>query len=184
MMSLRSRDYGTGQHARAGNRRLGFTLLELLVVIGIILLLMGILFPALTAAKETARKTKARADVRQLDIAFKAVIADYRGLGPFSSGNQKITAGTVGLLSGGNDKGIIYMEFDQSSTNSAGFADPWCNRKNPSTTPDSLYWVALDVAGSGVTPAGAAGSLPRQVAAWSAGPDKQSGTSDDVRSWQ
>lgn len=164
----------------------GFTLIELLVVIAIIMILGGLLMPAFTAARETAKKSKARADARQLDIAFKAMISDYRGLAPsVSSGNSQITSAMVGLLSGGNTKGIVYMEFNQSSTNSAGFGDPWCSRQNPASTPDCLYWVALyDPSNpNGVTPS-IAGNLPRQVAAWSAGPDKKNNTKDDIGSWQ
>lgn len=164
------------------DNRTGFTLIELLVVIAIIMILAGLLMPAFTAARETARKTKARADARQLDISFKAVIADFHGLGPFSAGNTKIDTTMVGLLSGGNSKAVVYMEFNQSSTNSAGFGDPWCSRSNPGSTLDSLYWVALDDTGAGVSPP-SVGTLPRQVAAWSSGPDKKSGTKDDIGSW-
>jgi prepilin-type N-terminal cleavage/methylation domain-containing protein len=167
-------------------KRIGFTLIELLVVIAIIMILAGILMPAFSAARETARKTKAKADARQLDIAFKAMIMDYRGLGGFAgnASGGKADVVMVSFLSGGNAKGIVYMEFNQSSTNSLGFGDPWCSRQNPGSTPNSLYWVALEVTGTGVTPPmPGVGTLPRQVAAWSAGPDRVNGSTDDVGSW-
>lgn len=168
---------------RDSTKQTGFTLIELLVVIAIIMILAGLLMPAFSAARETARKTKAKADVRQLDLAFKAMIMDYRGLpSGITPGNFQIGNTIVGLLQGGNSKGIVYMEFNQSSTNSLGFGDPWCSRQNPGSTPSSLYWVAVEVTGAGVTPP-SAGNLPRQVAAWSAGPDKINGTKDDVGSW-
>ena len=60
------------------NQKIGFTLIELLVVIGIILILGGLMFPAFSAAREFARKAKAKTDVKQTEIAFKAILSDYR----------------------------------------------------------------------------------------------------------
>ena len=57
-------------HATRQGRSLGFTLVELLVVIAIIGLLVALLVPAVQAARETARRTACGNKIRQLGIAL------------------------------------------------------------------------------------------------------------------
>lgn len=64
----------------------GFTLIELLVVISIIALLIGILLPVLGSARETARGSASLSNVRQINLASQAYLADNKEfLLPFSN---------------------------------------------------------------------------------------------------
>jgi prepilin-type N-terminal cleavage/methylation domain-containing protein len=54
-----------------------FTLIELLVVIAIIIILAGLLFPALRGAQEQARRTQAKNDLTQIVTAVNAFYTEY-----------------------------------------------------------------------------------------------------------
>ena len=81
----------------AENRRdRGFTLVELLVVIGIIALLISILLPSLSRAREQANLVKCSSNVRQLALALVNYAAENKGKFP-----PNINAGAWPNLPGG-----------------------------------------------------------------------------------
>ena len=59
-----------------------FTLIELLVVITIVALLIGILLPALGAARTTAVSSTCKSNLKQVGLAYQVYAGDFRGLIP------------------------------------------------------------------------------------------------------
>jgi len=64
------------------SHRFGFTLIELLVVISIISLLIAILLPALSRAREQARRAACASNVRQFMVAVHIYAQDYEDAPP------------------------------------------------------------------------------------------------------
>src|SRR5262245_16147867 len=63
-------------------KRAAFTLVELLVVIGIIAVLIGILIPALSRARESSIRIKCASNLRQIGIAAMNYAAENKGILP------------------------------------------------------------------------------------------------------
>jgi type IV pilus assembly protein PilA len=70
------RRFGASCHAAAKSEG-GFTLIELLIVITIIAILAGFLFPVFTGAQRQAKKVQAKNDMMQLVTAVTGYYTDY-----------------------------------------------------------------------------------------------------------
>ena len=88
------------------HKRTGLTLVEILVVLGIIALLAGLLLPAMTVVKNTAKEVKQKAQFSSINLAlvtFKNDYGDYppskcplTGPGSDYSGAQRLAEALVG----------------------------------------------------------------------------------------
>jgi prepilin-type N-terminal cleavage/methylation domain-containing protein/prepilin-type processing-associated H-X9-DG protein len=69
-------------------KRKGFTLIELLVVIAIISILAAMLLPSLARAREQARRTACKNNLKQLGISMLLYSNDYGGAFPTGQGSR------------------------------------------------------------------------------------------------
>ena len=83
----------------------GFTLVELLVVIGIIALLISVLLPSLSKAREQAKQTACQSQLRQLGLGLTIYSQANKGFIPAWSGWQTVDGEGETLGSAGDEPG-------------------------------------------------------------------------------
>jgi len=66
-------------------KKLGFTLIELLVVIAIIAILAAILFPVFARAREAARASSCKSNLKQIGNGWMMYVQDYDERTPFNT---------------------------------------------------------------------------------------------------
>lgn len=104
-----------------------FTLVELLVVIGIIAVLIAILLPALGRARESANQVKCMSNMRQIATACVAFASDHKGAMPARGGFAvfKIDPLTGNVVQ-------VTSDTDPAITDSADWI-AWCRVKDAFT---------------------------------------------------
>ncbi len=148
--------------------RRAFTMIEMLVVIAIIGLLVGMLFPAISAALKTARKVQAFAEVEALETAWLQHYAAYERLPEFVEDEDatKIEDDVAAVLDPGlrqnpsevdpsNPRRTAFMEFKNENVTN-GMPLTVHARKDPSVLsgcPDeACYYVHFDADYDGYIP--------------------------------
>ncbi len=154
-------------------KRNGFTLPELLVTISIIAILLTLIIPMTSKARQKARIAKAKAEIAALETAITAYYAD---MGHYPTDNPSQNSETDNSViikhlsgrtggTGAYDNAIIndpdwngpYMEFDTDQISGGQFIDPWGNPYvieidldgDPSTTPPSHNALSFDIRSNG-----------------------------------
>ncbi|GAB4137729.1 MAG: DUF1559 domain-containing protein [Planctomycetaceae bacterium] len=105
-------------------RRRGFTLIELLVVIAIIAILIALLLPAVQQAREAARRTQCKNNLKQIGVALHNYMETFTVLPPEKIMGQKSNGALFCAASGGG------RSWDNNPGNWAVLLMPFLERRN------------------------------------------------------
>ena len=104
-----------------------FTLIELLVVIAIILILAGLVFPALGTVRNNAKKSRANTECQSLKTALIMYESEFSCWPATGSKDGYVTnyKEMCELLTGQNGKKMVFYEVGVGYDKSQGILDPW-----------------------------------------------------------
>lgn len=140
----------------------GFTILEILTVIAIIIILIGIGIPAYNSWRNRAQIARARATIDKIEMALEMYKSD-NGVYPQQSTNLNTAGALTGYLA-------QYIEFDSNELDtSSNVLDPWGNP----------YVVYVDDDGDPITGSQDFSHNRNACYIYSHGPDGPSGGSAD-----
>jgi len=91
------------------DRRIGFSLVEMLVVIGILSLLIAILLPALNQARHQVRRTACAQNLRQVGVAIHLYAEDFGDTIPFGPAGRPVTGSNFYTVTG-NVTSLLSLE--------------------------------------------------------------------------
>ena len=171
-----------------------FSLIEMIVVIGIIAVLIAITMPVFTSIREKAKETKAKAEMNAIETAVKSFEMTY-GVLPMPDGTEAV--GSSGLVDTsnteypdlmtfltnvgapgksvdvvGNDRGIRFLDVPNDYT-TKGFVDPWGN--------DYTVYLDTDYNGQIADPEGGSTPLYGTIFIYA---DANGSSADRVYSWK
>ncbi|CAN5522219.1 hypothetical protein BH09PLA1_BH09PLA1_35070 [soil metagenome] len=90
------------QKPKSNGRASAFTLVELLVVIGIIAVLISVLLPALSKARERGNQVKCMANLKQIGLAMQIYTNDNKGMMPYGAAFNNSVLPEGGVYPGEN----------------------------------------------------------------------------------
>ena len=105
-------------------RRRGFTLIELLVVISIIGILVGLLLPAINAAREAGRRAKCQSNMRNVVLAILGYVNNKNIFPPSGEFGEDPTPATVTAFLADPTKGAIHKWLPGVGGDTTGFTTP------------------------------------------------------------
>lgn len=112
---------------KMSSQKSGFTLVEMLIVLGMLAILMASSFSGLTAARRQAKITKANTEVRQLIsawLAYDAVYNDWPSTPPGGGSIIEATEDNLRELLGKGSSSTVFLNAPMTGS-PAAFRDPW-----------------------------------------------------------